>query len=462
MEKSTATRRKLGFRLLICLALIYLKINLLFATPTYEYLNTLQFKKQDTYFFSGESGDIFLKIDDISPDSVSVSVNSLPDSMSFLSSKKESFVENGTQGTKITLSFRFKKTGRILLSPIEVRVNNIFLHIPVESFFVYENPATILPTISVYFNKTPNNKNELFVTEGEHINFTLYARYASAITKFSWTLPENSLFAEVRRFDILNENEKPYSFSSNEIPIAEFDWQPLVQGDFALPEINISALAYNGTNVNLKLPEYKIIVNKNALSLKGKTQNSLSENFKDAFSEPKSPIEENAQGTLSEKSLDLLISLHSKELHSLPFSKARKNRIEAEQNAALIPSDSKPSIPLFIITLFFCIVFLILTLLLFIFKNHFSEHKNLMPLIFAVLFFLNLGGMIYTGLGVKQKFAVFAGGEMRVIPEEQSKAGVYIPKGSCVRVKRVLGDWTYISYNKTTGWVYTDSVYFIK
>ena len=49
-------------------------------------------------------------------------------------------------------------------------------------------------------------------------------------------------------------------FSPSAVPVAKFDWQPLSEGEFSLPAINITAITYGGKKVDVPFPVYKVSV----------------------------------------------------------------------------------------------------------------------------------------------------------------------------------------------------------
>ena len=98
--------------------------------------------------FTATDNAFSVDIKNVTPDNIQISVNSLPDNVSFVSSKKETVMvaleEGGmTSGTRLTLWMRFNKTGTYKINPIDLTVEGGFYRIPVESVVVLQNPRFI-------------------------------------------------------------------------------------------------------------------------------------------------------------------------------------------------------------------------------------------------------------------------------------------------------------------------------
>ncbi len=461
MEKSSARIRKFWIGLLILLAQLsgVLCIQKASGAATWQYLQSLRFKKAEKYFFTATDCSFSVNIENITPDKITVAVNDVPQNSSFISMRKETYIPSSNAssdqyGTKIILTFRFNEPGAYQIKAVDVKADIYYCRIPIESVYVYENPSIVHPRIFVtfedqrYASATPSRSID--ASAGDHIRFTLFIRYATQIVDFYWSIPENSLFTEVERFDITRQSVNTTEFSPDSVPIATFDWQPLKQGSYKFPDFTVTAISFGGIRQSVAVPSYKVKVGPKASKPAVKKESEI---FSYAFSENPAQTTPEAEVAPIHVDTEELLQLHKKERYSVPFtSSARKERQEAEKKAGLNPSQNEPNIPLLIIIWVIFIVVLAGTVIFFLL------HKiPAAATCFVSAIIILISAVIYSRWA-STKTAVFKGGEINSIPEDENSSGVFVIPGTVIRIERESGRWVYIRCNDTYGWVRKDSL----
>lgn len=460
MEKQTTEFGKHCKRLLTPLLAAVVFCTAEFLSAEQVSVQKMHIFPQQKYCFTNTDCQFNLRLDNIPPETVQSYVDAIPDMASFISLRKDELAGDeaspGARGTMIQVWFQFKKAGVYNLGNLMVDISGKLYKVPFDQITVYENPETVQPQLSIsFFNQAfPNNGGTITCTAGDHIRFTLYTRYAVQIINFDWDIPENSIFKEVKQYAITEEIPRGGSFSPAAVPVATFDWQPLLQGTWKFPSIRITATAYNGAKVDLTLPEFAVnVLPAPAVRRNAKTGQSA---FAYAFAEPveKSSVQDSTSGISPNQ--ERLLALRSIERHSFPFNAAVKERQQIEEQEGLASGENEPSVPLFVTLLTLCVIALAGTVLLFLFK-----HMRSGSVCLAVLILLLICSIL-SGVQVTSKYALFAGGTVSPIPENAASSSVIMPAGSRVQVQRDTGDWVYIKYNDTYGWVLKTKLYYIK
>ena len=428
--------------------------------PSWQYVQSLHFAKTKEIYFTAEDSYFTVDIEGVNPEDVSVFVNDVPRNVSFVSSRKESYLipganplDDGIHGCRIVIAFRFTQPGYFHIMPIDVRVNDMYNRIAVDNVRVYENPNTVQPELFLQFDDPRFNTSgkKLNVKSGDHIAFTLYIRYAVQLINFNWKIPEDSLFTEVERYEITKGNPRGTEFSPEAEAIAKFDWQPFKIGDFKLPEIKITATTYSGKKLDVAFPQYTVSV---APAPTNQAFTLPKENaFAYAFTVPPEIYVPSAQkGKKGLKDLTQLLALHKKERHSFPFlTSAYYDRRQLEEDSGLTPGPMEPSIPalVFFASLSFL---LLLASSIFFFTKKIASHLA----VFSLLIFFTLASLVTTFYFVGQankKLALFTGGNINPIPEQGVESDAYIKAGTLLQIEKEAGEWVYIKYNDTRGWV---------
>ena len=475
MEKSRIKFRKYRQRLLkIILPILVLifSFSTFARTPSWDELRRLRFVQGSDYFFTESDCPFYLDVYDVRPENVQVAVNYLPEDVSFVSSKKEVLMSSSSNGqyasgTRLIVYFKFSKAGRYHLRPVDVVINGGFYRLSFQSVNVFENPKFILPKLSIQFENekftpTRRNPNNFTASAGEHIIFTVYVQYAVRVDNFAWTIPENSLFKQIKQYDSLSLiNNSETEFSPELYPVVSFDWQPLTSGKFELPSIYLQATAYNGSRYDLENSLYIFDVKSPAQNNAASENFSFNENQEEIFSYAfEKPYEEElSQNKLSSSQEDLyeLLELRQKERRSFPkISKAAKMRVEKETQLGLNSENSEASIPIFWIFVSISIILLIAFVILFIFK------RNQLGAVCALLFAIMAASSIIYGSKLTKTYVIYMGGSLSPIPEKNVSSGVNLQSGSLALLVQKAGDWVYIKHNETYGWVLKDNVLIVK
>lgn len=465
MEKSTARNRKFGIGLLV---LLFVQLLPVFRVQEAEaiswaYVQSLRFKKVENYFFTDTDCSFIVNIENVPPEKVSVSVNDVPEGVSFQGSSKGAYMpysnsSSDQYGTTLTLSFRFNQPGWYQIKSIDVRIDETYAKIPVENVEVFENPSTVRPKISIDWGNSnvQVSGKHVKVNAGERIVFTMYIQYAIQVLNFSWKLPENSIFKELEHYDI-SKNVVVGEFSPDKMPLALFEWQPLKPGTYDFPEFDILATSYGGIRYEVNYKDYKYEME----VLEADENFGQAEKdegvFAYAFVSPPSTQEAVQKKALEDAPVDRLFELYTTERHSiLLFSSTRDERLALEEELGLSSVNHVPSVPLLILAWSLCLASFIATILLFALKK--IPHAA----VCAVLFVLLLAVGILYGHQASKQYGIYEGGEIYSIPENTGGSGVNMPKGSPVLVKHSASGWLYVVFNDTYGWVPENTVRLIQ
>lgn len=446
MEKQNAGIRQRRIGLLIA----FLFASVCAQAENYSFTSTQE------YIFTETDSVFILDLKDTAPEEVTFTLPHFPKDVSFVSARKESLSQ---EGTRILIWLTFHSPGQPSLPPVSVRIKRREHKVSFSSFEVYENPRFVQPKLTLEFEgKSESAKKVLNVQRGKPLVFTIYVQYAVQVISLDWSVPENALFDEVERYSITDGLPRGSGFSAEKNPVIKFTWTPLELGDLLLPEIKIVATSYSGLKVDLSPePIFVHVVKADSPSEEKTNESPYAYAFADFYEDEK--VKEGV--TLSETDLMTLLLLRQRERRSLPlFNSAKKERIKFESrfgiSGAKTNSPSEKSLPLFYLHLIFMLVFFALALLFFFLK------KKVPSISFFVLTLIFLTFNVVYGKSVFTKHALFSGGNVYTIPEYGMETGVSFPRGSRVRLVREAGNWAYVCYNDSYGWVPGDYLFFIK
>ncbi len=469
MEEQTAVRYSFRRRRLLksFLGVLFLQICIssgCFAV-SWAYLKSLSFKTDATYIFTATNTTFSLDIASKPPSEVTLYINAIPDGVELMSVKKQTYIppvgsSDTGYGTHVDVTVRFSSVGDYRLFDADLQVKEGMLKVPFPRVHVFENTQILVPELSVGFDAKQNAKKPVVCEEGEHLTYTVNVKFAANVQDISWKLPENSVFKEIKRHPIAEEGHEKESFSPAAKPVITFDWQPLLPGDYKLPEVSVTAMSYNGSFVTLTSPSISVAVRSKSSSSveeKKETGNDSIGYFADSFETPALSEAQTSVVNLSRENVALLAKLHTRERHSLPFfSHNRSERIAAEEALGLPVSEDEPSVLVFIL---FCALFLadvMASVVLLVMK------KNRLASLCLVTVTLLAAACIFCRIETAREQAVFAGGPVFPIPENDSSKSCEVQSGGVVEVHKHAGKWLYISFRDTAGWVPSDSVIFIK
>ena len=467
MEKSTAGKYR---KRLIGLLIAAFVTASAYAQLSYEAVRSLRFHQKNDYIYSLTNEEFYVNIENVSPNDVSVYMNSIPDNVELVSIKKETYIPplestNSSYGTHIVITVRFLKSGNYKLFSCDLMIKGKFYQIPFNPVHVFENVQMIKPSLSVSFGKRGDNAIEakepagITVSAGSHVQYTVYVQFAAEVQGVSWTIPENSLFEQVSEYDVpkIPANEQNYEVFSEFRPVATFDWCPLSVGVQKLPAVSVVATALNGSTSTLAFPSCTVRVTPAEQASSAKTHSAASD-FKYTFDVPDFSFDSEEKKAMSDNLIAEYCALLSKERNSLPlFSDSAKNRFEFEKNYNLSSHGKLYSKPLFFVFIALVFVFIVLCFLFCILR------ENFLFLIFTGLLCFFMGASIFYGLRINRKYAVVTGEKLLSIPETDNSTGMVIQKGSLVIVKKhSSADWLYVEAHDTYGWIKKENVIFIE
>ncbi len=450
MEKSAAGTAKQFKRLLILFVIFIISSSIdLFAISVKEAMNGALIKSTEEFCFTQKSTQFSFKVNEIEPKYIEFYIDKVPDGVIFLSSKKEA----EDSGTRITLFFQFEKTGSYKINPLVCLVRGYTFYVPFKTVDVYENPDTIHPELFVEFaNPAYNNENlPIKAAAGSHIVFTINVRYAVQIIDFTYDLPKDSIFTELKRYPITEGNPRKAEFSTEVEKVASFDWQPLSEGDWSLPQIKVTATSYNGGRYVMQLPDRTIKISKAADITKEDNHESA---FAYAFTEDRFSDELITTEMPYETALKLA-ELRREERKQFPFSRTRKERITLETEYGLTETAREPCIPFIICTLLLFVAVTVAVVILLKKKKYWTAIAGICVSCILLVCEINLA------VKLNVKTALFTGDSLSPVPEENASVSVVLEKGSCVKVTKKAGKWIYVKINETYGWTTEDNVIYI-
>ena len=170
-------------------------------------------------------------IPEIKPGQIEVAVPSENENVTFRTLRRiEDF---STGGTKIELWMTFSKDGTYKLEPLLVRIKNNSYNIKFSDFVILKNPQELLPLVVVRLNGTYADSNSpvISVRTGQKIDFRIYIKYAVQLVQYDWEIPKNSIFTEYKKYEITELKYRDRVYSEDLVPIADFEWIPLIEGN---------------------------------------------------------------------------------------------------------------------------------------------------------------------------------------------------------------------------------------
>lgn len=464
MEKSET--RKYGKWFFGLLVVLFITSSLYAQSNLYG----LKFHQKDDYIFSLSNTEFYVDIENISPNMVTVYVNSIPENVELVSIKKETYIPpiestNSTYGTHIVLTVRFLKSGNFRLHPCDIQIKTGFYQIGFNSVHVYDNIQIIKPELSVHFDRAEYNgktSSGFSVPIGTHIEFTVYVRQAAEVQGITWNIPENSLFEKIADYDVPKLSEQKFELFSRDFPVAKFDWCPLKEGTVPLPSVNVVTVSLGGSVETAKFPSYTVRVTGSLESTLGHSNEKktvasvISPDLTDAFAVPDVSYTSGKITELSFEQTCEYCQLLQAEKHSFPlFSDAARKRIKFENTYELPHVRRMPSV-----ILFYCLIItaLLLTLVsvFFLLRKAYS-----FSFVCASLLLLFTVMSIFNGVRIKRQYAVVQSGKLMSVPEKDISAGVELSRGSVICVRKIAGDWLYVTSSDASGWIQKDGVIFI-
>ncbi len=451
MEKSGNKRRNSkSYGLLIFVVIFLLNTTSLFA-HRYSYA---VFSPVEEYVFAGEDTAFETVIRNIRPADVLVTVQTLPESVTFVSSEKTEILDEYGRSTKVKIVLHFNDIGNFNLPPIASRIRYGSYRLSIKPVIVLHNPKTIQPIIK-FSVLEPQDK---IYYEGQRIKLKLSAIFASNIYSYTTSLNEDSVFYP--KNDIATLPFSVEKFSDIEYPISEFEFIPLASGKIQVPQVSVRVKTWNGIEKE-SLSEPLVLNVKKAV--KSQTvQDSASLTSQNANLIQMDFLTEVSQNMESEnfpqnKALvEQIKSLRMEEKNKiLPFS-ITKQRKKLELQCGLKNTKNEFSNVLFYILLFFLIIFIIL-FIIFAFL-----HKKVQMIVFVLIAFILLLVTTVYKIQLNKTFALILQGEVLSIPEESSSVNIKLNSGYRVEVKGETKTWVFIKFENSSGWIKRENLLFLQ
>ena len=92
-------------------------------------------------------------------------------------------------------------------------------------------------------------------------------------------MPKDSLFKQETVYEFTEIKQRQKVVSEELIPVSDFEWTPLVPGLMHFPSFTISAIAYNGDKVSVKIPDVQVEVLEKKSNENAKVKNYFSDAF---------------------------------------------------------------------------------------------------------------------------------------------------------------------------------------
>ena len=390
--------------------------------------------------------------------------------------KSQEFGEN--EGTKIELWFNFEKKGDYKLAPLSLLISNRRRTIPFAPVTIADNPEFLSPRVVILFpdgntfysDEAPDPKDKnygkpfLNWETGKTIAFSVCLQYAVQLVQFNWEIPTESIFTQTKTYDILEIKYREKRYSDELIPVADFEWTSLAQGEKSFPKIKLTATAYNGYRNDIYIPDFKINFSEKTeegaktaeADLFDQSFNSFDDEVKRAEYEMAAKEAEYLDSAISKSDCQTLAELRHKERNEIfGWKKNVAARADFEAKLGINTSISEFYMGSFY---FFALIVLISASLFIIFL----KKRMVLPacLSSAALFF-GLIFFIFVSVQKVKKYGISTGCKISSIPEESAKAESSIGAGNRVQITEEAGQWIYIQLGESGGWCRRDEVIFI-
>lgn len=449
MEKSRKNRRSSKFYgLLIFVALFLFNTNSIFA-HRYSYA---VFTPVEEYVFAGEDTIFETTIYNMRPADVLVTVQTLPENVTFVSSDKTEILDENGRSTRIRIVLHFNEVGTFNLPPIASRIKYGSYRLSIKPVTVLHNPKTIQPIIKF---SVVEPKNKIYY-EGQRIKLELSATFASNIYSYTTSLNEDSVFYSENSIELL-----PLSvdkFSDLEYPIGKFEFIPLANGKVQVPQVSVKVKTWNGIEKESFSEPFVLDIKKapkTQTSDINDNKNSLYKNISISDKETGNNIEsENFEQKIN--LVQEIKKLRIEEKNRIfPFA-ISKERKSIETQCGLQNTQNELSNVVFYVLFAILIICVILFILFAILR------KKITMLIFVLISVSLLIVTTVYKIQLDKDYALILQGEVLSIPEESSSLNIKLNSGYRVEIKGETKDWIFIKYENSTGWIKRENLLFLK
>lgn len=469
-EFAERTKRIAKFGLLVFVLILFSQKNFAQISRRAKTVSSenFLFVTDEKKFFVNQDATLKLFIPQVESSNVQIILPNFPENVVFVSSR----IENSSSwifgyGTQIELNLNFKDGGIFSLPPISLFINGRKKIVNFPDVEVLQNPETVLPRAILVFGDGDARSNAFFssdesffpnlsLEQGAASRFTVYVQYAAALGQISWSLPKDAIFKELQRFEIPSDLK-----FSKRIPVAQFEWTPLSEGNVFLPKIQIAVESYSGEKIFLETPDREVKI----ISQKQSTKENLRENsfsraekiFEHAFDFESIEYEADFENVAPENdALFKIAQLRSQERHSFFQNKIRSERVAAEKYFGIENASNEESFPFFVLLFSTAIFFAASSLILFLLrKKNFAFVSAALAISFAIFAFAHSSKIF-------ERHGIVLGGEIYPVPENSAVSKTAAIVASRVLIRQEIDSWYFIEYNEGGGWIKKENLILIK
>jgi len=369
--------------------------------------------------YAGTECQFSLIIPEANPSDVQAETPSLPPEVSFISMRRTGYIKDGVQaGTEIDVWLKFSTAKEYSLPPLKVTIRSRSYSIPFDSLSVLQDPSTMLPVFVLRFDNgtevTGSQKitGPLFtVSAGDSVRFTVFVQYAVNVMNLEWTVPKDSLLTQTVKYEPAAGTAQNGRVSTDRMPVARFEWQPLTPGTAAVPGMHCTASAYSGSRVVLSQPAVRITV------VRGEKKTSQAPDhgedyFAYAFTETSNGGTPELRPSVSGADCARLAVLRSRERNVLFQRKSAAERRAFEVQIGISDGFNEPSVPLFKLVLLGVAAGVLGALVLFLLKK-----RNAAGVCAGAAFALCVVAVLL-GRQVYAEYGIYKGGSIHSVPDE--------------------------------------------
>ncbi len=460
MEKHPVKQQKRCCNRLLILILLNLAVLPLWSKSLSKaQIRALEIVPDTKEFFTAQENGYTVCFEGIESSEIHTDLPALPAGVQFISSKRSVYIsDEGERGTMVKLWFSFTDPGPVKLPPLIVVIGRGTYYIPFGEVTVYENPALINPCLEVDFGKnvsvseSRSGTRTVNIRTGEKLNFTVSIKYCVQILDYSWKLPEDSIFRETKRHDIVNGTERRTEFSSEKYPVAEFEWQPLVPGTYDLPQLEIKALAYNGAQRLVYMPDYKINVTGRTVTERENKIIPLEGIYSDAFARGESGNSLTAADKITPEDCIRIRDLRSAERHQMFWESARSERRQFEEKVGISDEENEPGVPEMYFY-FICFGSAFAAVLIFFALKRYK--LSVITFVASTVLFVIA---VSVRIKVSEEYVIYKGGDVYPVPEVMTSNYRHVNGGVRMQVLNEAGDWLYVHSANIDGWIHKEDV----
>ncbi|MDR3312721.1 MAG: hypothetical protein LBS64_06285 [Spirochaetaceae bacterium] len=212
----------------------------------------------------GEDVVYTLFIPGVRPSDVDTALPAMPQGFSVRAMTKDAAFAGDQSGTRITVTIAADAPSAVALPPMGLRIGDgPLMPVPFQAAVVREDPRAVMPEL-VFRNEAPDaGATPVTARVGEPLDVTLYGRYAVSYRDLSWSLPEDAAFSLVERLALLDDGP-PLAARDGFIrrlqPLARFRWTPLESGVLTLPVVRLRAGTLAGNQAVVTVEEVQVRV----------------------------------------------------------------------------------------------------------------------------------------------------------------------------------------------------------